>query len=291
MSSIFMDSMTGNYRKLGGFPSGIVLLLHQTGRSGIKVGLVRKRRLNTMAKPIYAGSYQNRGRNRGKVVFIVVIVVQLIAVGAYLYLKKDKEPGVGEAEVPASLAPTPAAPVAGTPVAPPISTFSPETSAIVSDARAAIAAGQLVNAQSVLDKLVEATPDPDAIKLLGEINMQLLKPSLMMPGKEYYAIQSGDYLQKIANKYNTTVELIKEMNGFQTEIWTFDSVSQGSSRILVGEGSNYWWRAKPAQDEFYDVAHTERHGKRANYLFVDLHLESLKPSAAWDACINPGNSR
>ena len=29
--------------------------------------------------------------------------------------------------------------------------------------------------------------------------------ALMMPGKEYYVIQSGDYLQKIAKKYNMTV--------------------------------------------------------------------------------------
>lgn len=115
------------------------------------------------------------------------------------------------------MAPAPAAPAIGTPVAPAASSFSPETIAIVSDARAAIAAGQLVRAQGTLDKLVEATPDPEAIKLLGEVNMQLLKSALMMPGKEYYVIQSGDYLQKIAKQFNTTVELLKTMNGTQSD--------------------------------------------------------------------------
>ena len=52
-----------------------------------------------------------------------------------------------------------------------------------------------------LDRAVAQTPDPDAIRMLGEVNMKLLASPLMMPGKEYYTIQGGDYLQKIAKKY------------------------------------------------------------------------------------------
>lgn len=168
-----------------------------------------------MAKPIYAGSYQNRGRNRGKMVFFLIVLVHLAAVGIYLYLKSDKT-AEGETPEPAppSLAPAPAA---LTPAAPSISANSPAAQAVVSDARAAIDAGQLLKAQTALTQAVATTPDPGAIKLLGEVNIKLLKSSLMMPGKQYYVIQSGDYLQKIAKKFNTTVELLKTMNGMQTD--------------------------------------------------------------------------
>jgi lipoprotein-anchoring transpeptidase ErfK/SrfK len=52
----------------------------------------------------------------------------------------------------------------------------------------------------------------------------------MMAGKEYYVIQSGDYLQKIARKYNTTVALLKEMNGLES-----DMIRLGD-RLLVFSG-------------------------------------------------------
>ncbi|MCF7818143.1 MAG: L,D-transpeptidase family protein [Kiritimatiellales bacterium] len=168
-----------------------------------------------MAKPIYAGSYQNRGRNRGKVVFIVIVLAQLAAVGAYLYFKSDKKADSETPETaPPSLAP---APSALSPATPSVPANSPAAQAAVSDARAAIDAGQLTQAQAALSQVVATNPDPDAIKLLGDVNMKLLKSSLMMPGKQYYVIQSGDYLQKIAKKFNTTVELLKTMNGMQTD--------------------------------------------------------------------------
>lgn len=165
-------------------------------------------------KPIYAGSYQSRGRGRGKVVFAIIVALQLAAVGAYLYFKDDKPKTdeTTESPAPEGLAP---APVAMAPASP---TYAPKTRAIVSDAQAAIDAGQLIDAQATLNNVVASNPDPEAIKLLGGVNMQLLKSSLMMPGKEYYVIQSGDYLQKISKKYNTTVALLKTMNGMESDV-------------------------------------------------------------------------
>ncbi len=186
-----------------------------------------------MAKPIYAGSYNTRGRGRWKKVFIIVILLQIALVGVYLYMHKDRKEEVAP-ERPASpsgsassdlalpTAPNePAAPV----LEPTIST--PESQAAISDAQAAIAGGQLVGAKAILDKVVATSSDPQAIKLLGEVNMKLLKSALMMPGKEYYVIQPGDYLQKIAKKFNTTVALIKAMNGLKT-----DNIRAGA-RLLV----------------------------------------------------------
>jgi lipoprotein-anchoring transpeptidase ErfK/SrfK len=188
-------------------------------------------------KPIYAGSYQNRGRGRGKVIFAIIVVVQLAAVGIYLYFKSDKTKGDEIVGSPAmeTLAPAPAA------MAPASPTYAPETQAMVSDAQAAIDAGQLADAQVTLSNVVASNPDPEAIKLLGDVNTQLLKSALMMPGKEYYLIQSGDYLQKISKKYNTTVALLKTMNGMESDTIRLGDrllVFNGDFTVRVSKGRN-----------------------------------------------------
>ncbi len=184
-----------------------------------------------MAKPIYAGSYSNRGRGRWKRVFIIIVLIQIVIVGIYLWKHKSSEskeepsspmPGVS-APAPGELA-VPAAPLA---LAPATTASTPESRAALADAKAAIDAGQLADAKMILDKLVAGTSDPEAIDMLGDVNMKLLKSPLMMPGKEYYVIQSGDYLQKIAKQFNTTVELIKQMNGLETD------VIRSGARLLV----------------------------------------------------------
>jgi len=177
-----------------------------------------------MAKPYIAGSYQNRGRNRGKIVFVVILIH--LALVAWLYVKfwKPKADGQGSAPAPTALAPAAEAPPPAFPA------YSSETRTIVADARAAADAGQLTDAQATLQQLLSSTSDPDAIELLGDVNIKLLKSSLMMPGKEYYVIQSGDYLQKIAKKHNTTVSLLKTMNGMQS-----DTIRLGD-RLLVFNG-------------------------------------------------------
>jgi lipoprotein-anchoring transpeptidase ErfK/SrfK len=169
-------------------------------------------------RPIYAGSYPNRRRSRVKVIFIIIVLVHVFAVGAYMLFRPDNPEAhaAGETPVPESLAPAPAA-VETAPPAVAATASLPETRARVADARSAIEAGQLADAQILLHTITANDPDPEAIKLLGEVNMKLLKSPLMMPGKEYYVIQSGDYLQKIAKKYNTTVALLKTMNGLETD--------------------------------------------------------------------------
>jgi lipoprotein-anchoring transpeptidase ErfK/SrfK len=193
-----------------------------------------------MAKPIYAGSYSNRGRGRWKRVFIIIVLVQIALVTVYLIAKRgddqNPEPEASpspEVPAPADLAtpatlPEPSAPVAAAAAA------TPETRAALDDARAAIAGGQLMQAKEILDRLVVTSPSDEAIQLLGDVNIRLLRSPLMMPGKEYYVIQSGDYLYnlyKIAKTFNTTVELIKGMNGLET-----DNIRAGA-RLLVFNGA------------------------------------------------------
>ena len=190
-----------------------------------------------MAKPIYAGSYNNRGNGRWKTVFTVIVLIQVVIVAVYLIYSKGKKAENNISDTPPAAAPAPSmgepaplAPLNLTPSAPISVAVTPESRAQLSDARAAIDGGQLAQAKIILDKLVASSPNPEAIKLLGEVNMQLLKSPLMMPGKEYYVIQSGDYLQKIAKNNNTTVALIKTMNGLET-----DTIRAGA-RLLVFNG-------------------------------------------------------
>ncbi|MBN2162124.1 MAG: L,D-transpeptidase family protein [Pontiellaceae bacterium] len=168
-----------------------------------------------MAKPIYAGSYSNRGRGRWRRVFIIFLLLQVAVVGVFLFLKKDKEEPTEETQTNMTfgatddMLPPPIAP--SDPIMDPVST--PESRAIVSDAKAAIDGNQLHDAKAILDKLVATTPDPEAIKLLGEVNIRLLTTSPMqVPGMQRYSIKSGDRLSTIASRFNTTVALIQKMN-------------------------------------------------------------------------------
>lgn len=138
---------------------------------------------------------------------------------------EEKEASVPESLAPAAAAKETAAPPTATPA------YLPETRAMVADARSAIEAGQLTDAQVMLGKVEASHSSPEAIELLGEVNMKLLKSPLMMQGKEYYVIRSGDYLQKIAKQYNITVALLKTMNGLET-----DTIIAGA-RLLVFNGT------------------------------------------------------
>lgn len=199
-----------------------------------------------MAKPIYAGTYSNRGTGRWKRVFIIIVLLQIALVGIYLIMKKDKDelpepetPAPAETLSPAELA-LPSAPLPA-PLADNAAT-TPEAAAALSDAKAAVAGGQLLAAKEILDKLAASSPTPDVVKLLGDVNMKLLRSPLMMPGKEYYVIQPGDYLYKIAKTFGTTVELIKTMNGLETDNIRAGArllVFTGDFTILVSKNHNY----------------------------------------------------
>jgi len=187
-------------------------------------------------RPIYAGTYQNQRRSRVKLIFFIIVLAHVVA-GAWLFFKRDKSEAdaAGDTPAPSSLAPAPAT------MAPAPATSSSETRAIIADARSAIDAGQLTDAQAKLNGIVASHGDPEAIELLGKVNMQLLKAPLMMPGKEYYVIQSGDYLQKIAKKYNTTVVLLKTMNGLESDTIRLGDrllVFNGDFSIRVSKSSN-----------------------------------------------------
>lgn len=198
-----------------------------------------------MAKPIYAGSYQKRGRGRVRTVFTIIVLLHVIGIGTYLLLNKNKDDSVQETisepavSAPAGLATPPILPEVADVAAPGLSALQQDQ---LSNARATYEAGQLAETKIALDRIVADSDDAEAIELLSKTNMKLLKSALMMPGKQYYVIQSGDYLQKIAKKFNTTVALIKQMNGLKT------NTIQRGSRLLVFNG-NFHIRVSKSRNE------------------------------------------
>ena len=201
------DSESG---KIAGEETLIVLLLHGQDRFGINGGLEQNGFLETMAKPIYAGTYPSRKGGRWKRVFVVILLLHLIALGIFLYLKKDKTDSA-----------SPQAPNkehAGSETVNSVSgateTYStPESQAEVRRARTAIDNGDLVTARANLSEIIETTADSKAVELLGKTNIELLnKCSTELVGMTRYNIQSGDSLDKIARHYGTTVKLIQKMN-------------------------------------------------------------------------------
>jgi lipoprotein-anchoring transpeptidase ErfK/SrfK len=191
---------------------------------------------------IYAGGYRQR-RGPGRFIFTILLLGALGGGGFYLLKNRP-----GKAEEPAAAAPAlgvaPSLAPSGAAAPLPLSTalvtpatpvaFNPQAAHHLSAARAAVDAGQLKDAReqlyALLDSSMPAAVEAETMKLLGDVNMRMLLSSTPMECKEYYTIQSGDYLAKIAKQFNTTVALIKQMNGM-----TSDTIRLGN-RLIVFNG-------------------------------------------------------
>lgn len=189
-------------------------------------------------KSPYVSSYNKRNTGRKKIIFIVIILIQLLGVAVYMYMKPDedssgsKDPIISSgSSIQEDVEPPPLDVGGGKSATPehknPVVVSSPEVKGLISDARSSIDAGQLLVAKQTLDKAISISPDPEAIALIGDVNMKLLKSARKMPGKIYYSIEPGNSLGRIARRFHTTVELIKQMNGMST------SNIRAGDRVLV----------------------------------------------------------
>lgn len=107
--------------------------------------------------------------------------------------------------------------------------------------------GNLQEAGSLYKRLVRDFVNSPQVgdwqKKVGDLNIKLLFSPVLIPGSIHYEIKSGDSLAKIAQKYNTTVELLKRSNnlssdviiaGKKLKVWTrpFNIVIDKSQNIL-----------------------------------------------------------
>ncbi len=83
--------------------------------------------------------------------------------------------------------------------------------------RSRLAARELGPARAEAYRALEQCSDPSVVadveRLLGQINLNLLLSPESMPEKVDYLVQEGDSLERIAKKFGTTVELIRQSNG------------------------------------------------------------------------------
>ncbi|MCF7847893.1 MAG: L,D-transpeptidase family protein [Kiritimatiellales bacterium] len=179
--------------------------------------------------PFIAGINRRKGPSKGKIIFLLVLLVQLVLVGAYWRWQGGKDDNAGPEVKPEQPVKKGATSAKATAAA-----FSPQAEQLLTRAHGLRQADQPAQARDALYKLLEMNlPEArqrEVIALLGEVNIQLLCSPIPMAGKEYYAIQSGDSLDRIARKFKTTIALLKKMNGM-----TSDQIRRGE-RMLVFSG-------------------------------------------------------
>lgn len=79
--------------------------------------------------------------------------------------------------------------------------------------------GKLAEARVLLQPLADSEGTPDnVLDLLGEIDTKILFTASPAPEKVDYTITGGDSLGKLAQKFGTTVELIKKSNNLTRDL-------------------------------------------------------------------------
>ena len=187
-----------------------------------------------MNRPIYAGPRTEKRRSRWRTIFIGIVIIQFILLGLYLYQRKETT----DVQPDESISTTPSTRpiIQDSATQPPLepnqlqSPTKPLSNDQVQAVQRALNNGNIQQAHTLIQPLLKQ-PNATIIDLMGEINIRRLLSSQPMAGKTFYTVKRGDYLQKIARQFNTTISLIKKMNRMQT-----DTIRVGA-RLLVFEGS------------------------------------------------------
>ena len=182
-----------------------------------------------MDRPIYARPRTGKRRSRWRTVFIGIVLIQFILLG--LYLNQRKESPNATPDEPTNI-PMSTLPSRENETTSPVlkSTTTPVLNDQIQAIQNALSNADVKQAHALIQPLLNQ-PNAKIIDLMGEINMRRLLSPQTMVGKTFYTVKSGDYLQKIARQFNTTIALIKKMNNMQT-----DTIRVGA-RLIVFEGS------------------------------------------------------
>jgi len=109
-------------------------------------------------------------------------------------------------------------------------------------ARALESDGKLAEARALLQPLADDGSAPDnVITLLSEIDTKILLTAMPAPEKIDYTIVSGDSLGKLAQKYSTTIDLIKKSNNLSRDMIRVGDrlrIYQGHFAVNVNKTTN-----------------------------------------------------
>jgi lipoprotein-anchoring transpeptidase ErfK/SrfK len=101
--------------------------------------------------------------------------------------------------------------------------------------------GSRATYQQILAQYPQAANTKDIQRQIWDLNVAVIFSSLQTHQTELYMVEPGDTLKKIAQKFGTTIELIKRRNHLETSrIKAGDELSVwlGSFRILIDKSDN-----------------------------------------------------
>lgn len=171
--------------------------------------------------------------NRGKYLLAILLILIIASAFAAIAISRHRR-SVGKARIQTQNNDTPQATASleapkkvatsSTTAAPATATPSPRPTkpaitAMLEKVRQALNSGNWGLARSTAEQALaeigdETLPEWNiAAKMLGQANINIINSDYPLPDKkERYVIKSGDFLQKLANRFNTTVETIQKGN-------------------------------------------------------------------------------
>ena len=89
-------------------------------------------------------------------------------------------------------------------------------------ARSLVSSGKQSEASKLLGEVIVTTPDANlknnALRMQGQVNVDLFLSEVPTADKKSYVIQPGDSLDRIARKNKTTVDLLRLINGIEGDL-------------------------------------------------------------------------
>ena len=125
--------------------------------------------------------------------------------------------------------------------------YAESVTALLQQARELQKEGKYLESQQVYENLLAEAATANQAEILKArdeyevLNFKFLTSRLQMPGSEFYTVVPGDSLYKIARKYNTTIDLIKKMNGLSGDVIYPDmklKVIKGTFSVWVDKTNN-----------------------------------------------------
>lgn len=172
---------------------------------------------------IYVRPYGAPGKRPARKPIWILLLVAAAGGAGWLWLS-ERPPAGEEVAEPAAVSREAARPTERvataerTPVAPARGQEA-EARQLFVKARDALGAGRLQEADELLDQVISLSTDEGTVngakRLQGRARMEMFLSDRPMPQKTSYVIQPGDSLDRIARRNNTTVELIRAMNGIE----------------------------------------------------------------------------
>ena len=185
---------------------------------------------------IYVRPYGERRKNPLR--FLGPVLIIAAVAGGILWWMLDRpdtseeEPAKEESAASKQEKPAKAPKKSSKPKPPPVDpATAAELQRTFSIAQSKMSAGKLTEAVRLFEEVVAKATDPslknNALRLQGRAHMKLFLSEVPTPEKKYYVIQPGDSLDKIARNNDTTVALIRAMNGIE------GNLIYAGQRILV----------------------------------------------------------